>query len=194
MATFTLHGRIQRTIKAPSFLKPSGNGCAFQAVAFSHLSYRMFSVLGACRQRFFNIPSQQQQALANAVTRQPHSPSPFRQSFGFTTECQVVVRAFISGLLFWRGPSAILWRVIAIVVDPINRVLLGWLRPHVLQKRLERVAPASAYGDASSAITRIRLTRDLITTFKDTKPRFVLRRPGASMRSGHLTNFITQAV
>lgn len=57
----------------------------------------------------------------------------------------------IVGLLFRCGPSAILRRVVAVVVDSIQRSV-GWTRAHVAIEGFERSAPAGANRDSSASV------------------------------------------
>jgi hypothetical protein len=60
----------------------------------------------------------------------------------------------IHGLLLRRGPSAVLWRVWAVVVDAINRVCGSGLRAHVGVEVLE-VQPSVTDRDAASPIVSV---------------------------------------
>ena len=60
--------------------------------------------------------------------------------------------ASIERLFALCGPSAVLGRVRAVVVDPVDRVFRGWLMTHVGQERHERITPLIADDDASSSV------------------------------------------
>ncbi len=58
----------------------------------------------------------------------------------------------ISKLLFASGPSAILWRVISVHINAVNRVIGRRLRSHISKKVRETVAPAFANLNATRSV------------------------------------------
>lgn len=72
-------------------------------------------------------------------------------------KCSVVMRkpsiiSRVVGLGFWCRPSAVLWCVVAIVVDAVETVTGRRLRSHVLDEVLERSLPSLADFDSAPPI------------------------------------------
>lgn len=61
----------------------------------------------------------------------------------------------IAALLGRGGPSAVLWRVGAVVINAVNRVLSGWSSAHVGDKRSVGLAPSLADGDTAATVIPI---------------------------------------
>jgi hypothetical protein len=60
-------------------------------------------------------------------------------------------RSAISCLLSGECPSAVLWRIRPVVVDTVDRMLLGWSRSEIGQEYGE-VAPFAANGNSAPAV------------------------------------------
>ena len=80
---------------------------------------------------------------------------PFVGGHSATVQCEAWSAASIQRLLEWRGPPAIAWSVVCVVVDSIEAVRLRWLWPHVSKKGLEVVGPFLGHGYAASTILGI---------------------------------------
>lgn len=65
------------------------------------------------------------------------------------------VIAFVDGLLGACCPSAIIRRVVAVIVDSVDRVVWRRLTAHISQKRREAISPLFAHRNASSTIARV---------------------------------------
>ena len=76
---------------------------------------------------------------------------PLSDSFTYTFKLDKMVRASISGLLFFRRPSAVLGRIIKVVINPVERVMDAGPIAHIGYK-LAKSLPLSAYSYASSSI------------------------------------------
>lgn len=74
----------------------------------------------------------------------------------------------IVGLLAWRGPSAILWRVSALIVDAFQR-RSAWSLTHVSRERLVGL-PAVAHGDASTAVVDVTLAARICASVPHGRP------------------------
>lgn len=90
------------------------------------------------------------------------------------------VAAFIPLLLGSRGPSAVIRRVGAVVVDAVQRMIGRWASPHVLQERLVGRAPLVTDANTTPAITRIPLVARIVTAVPHIDPRLIFARPCAS--------------
>jgi hypothetical protein len=71
-----------------------------------------------------------------------------------------------------RGPSAILRRVIAVVVDAIQRSAC-WALAHVQQEVLERVEPSVANADAPASVVSVLWARLQVAANLHARPRTV---------------------
>lgn len=60
--------------------------------------------------------------------------------------------ASVKGLFASCGPTAVIRRIVAIIVDAIERVFWRWARPHVAVKRHEVIAPTLADIDTPTAV------------------------------------------
>ncbi|MEY4387884.1 MAG: hypothetical protein RLY20_3167 [Verrucomicrobiota bacterium] len=79
---------------------------------------------------------------------------PFDTGARFAVKRESVIRADVSGLFFRRGPSAVVWRVMAAAVNSIKRVYGAWLAPHVRQE-VFKVIPSFTDGDAAPAVAKV---------------------------------------
>lgn len=62
--------------------------------------------------------------------------------------------AAVVGLVSLVGPAAVLRRVMAVIVDAIDRVRRGGLAAHISEEGVERVQPLVTDRDASASISR----------------------------------------
>lgn len=83
-------------------------------------------------------------------------------------------RPLIQALLFPCRPSAVLRRVITIVVDAVKRAP-EWARPHVSEKRREIIRPLFTHTDASPPVSRIRRVPRITASLLRSMPTGVLR-------------------
>lgn len=75
-------------------------------------------------------------------------------SCGMATPGQLF-KVFISCLFCGGGPSAVVRRIRAVVVDAVKRMAAGRAASHVGQKRLKRVTPPIAYANTATAIALV---------------------------------------
>jgi hypothetical protein len=78
--------------------------------------------------------------------------------------------ALVASLFQPSGPSAVLRTVWAVVVDAVNRMLIGWPWSHVSEECREVVPPMVADGDSSSTIVRIAFQVWLVATALNRAP------------------------
>lgn len=79
--------------------------------------------------------------------------APLGEGFSNAANGEVQVVASIVGVLFPRGPAAVLWRVWAVIVYSVQFHAF-WFGTHVCVE-VGEIIPALANGDASAAISRI---------------------------------------
>ena len=86
----------------------------------------------------------------------------------------------VSLLLSGTCPSAILWRIRAIVIDAVDFVLSSWRLPHVGQKRHEAILSRPSFTDrySASAIICIALSVGVGASRQHPVPEFVYAGPG----------------
>lgn len=78
---------------------------------------------------------------------------PCSYGLSFTGVCYRCSRASVKRLLFNRCPSAILFTVSFVIINPIERFVL-WCYAHVVKKAL-KLSPLFTNSNSSAAITRI---------------------------------------
>lgn len=81
----------------------------------------------------------------------PCSPTPLGKRFSYFSESYTVVRSRIVGLLNRSGPSAVVFDVSEIVIDPIDRVAATRANPHV-RKKISKHTPPIANGHPTTLI------------------------------------------
>lgn len=72
-------------------------------------------------------------------------------------------RPSIVGLHLSGRPSTIAGRVVAIIVDAINRLTLGWMF-HIFQKILKAISPSFANLNSSLSIVRVIIAERIVAT------------------------------
>jgi len=84
--------------------------------------------------------------------RDANSRRPCFEHHRFAIEGDEPCAGTIAGLLTSGGPSAVFWRVVAIVVDPVDRAVC-WLGAHVCQKVFKALRPTPSVADLNAAPT-----------------------------------------
>lgn len=77
---------------------------------------------------------------------------PFSNRLCLALPCYEPVDAHVIRLLAWRGPSTITRFVIAVIVNPIKRMISRRAWSHVCEKYLKGVTPLIAYADATTTV------------------------------------------
>lgn len=116
-------------------------------------------VFNARSQRIFNGPSEPKSAVERTNGHVTTEASPFSYGEPATAKRQEFIVSFVAGLLEPRGPSAILRRVGAVVINTFDAVSLGLARTHVSQERIKRFRPLIADRDSSPAVILVGRTR-----------------------------------
>ena len=91
-------------------------------------------------------------AHQEAVFRQPCHSQPLSQRASFATIFDPATTPIVVHLLNLEHPSAVLRRVLAVVVKTFNRMLGGRAWPDVSKKRCEVIAPVVADGNAAATV------------------------------------------
>lgn len=88
----------------------------------------------------------------NSFVRNSCDFRPFRKSLCLSVSAQKFSRAFVSCLLFWCRPPAILLGIAKVIVDPVNRMDFRRGLTHVLKKCREAISPSFTYLNAAVKI------------------------------------------
>lgn len=66
-----------------------------------------------------------------------------------------MICAAIPGLLLDRCPSAIIWRIVSVVVSPFELVKAGWRHTHIFDKIVKGIPPTFTNGNPAPPISHI---------------------------------------
>ncbi len=113
----------------------------------------------------------------------PNARNPRSSASGLPAHVRYELRAdaLVRKLFFARGPSAVLGRVVAIVVDAVKRVLFAGARPHVGIEVLER-CPSITNLNAARSIVFVGSVLRKKTSAAHAIPNLVFgRRPAAAL-------------
>lgn len=100
----------------------------------------------------FDTPATAVDSVADGRDGNAETLGPLGYAHRFSHEGKESIVSRIANLLELRGPLAIARFVVPIVLLAINGVRLRRLRPHVSQKRIERIAPLFAYRYSAPAV------------------------------------------
>lgn len=78
--------------------------------------------------------------------------SPFSQAFSLSVDSHHSVASGVSALDYCRGPNAILWGVVTVVINSLKRVLSRWLATHVRQEVIKRIHPPLTDANAPASV------------------------------------------
>jgi hypothetical protein len=95
---------------------------------------------------------------------------PLNARLGYSVIGNIHVISGVSSLLFTRGPSAIIGRIVTIIINSINRIFAGQSFPHIGIKVFKGVSPAITNSNTSSTITRIIRIIRIGTTIDKSSP------------------------
>lgn len=110
--------------------------------------------------------------------------TPFRYGVRDTikSELNSILRLpFIFLLLLISGPSTIIRRVMAIVVDTVDRVFVGRPFTHILKERLKAANPSVTDHNTSRAVVFKSWVVGVTASFFHTSPSVVFNRPSISL-------------
>lgn len=93
---------------------------------------------------------------------------PFGNSDIFITELKKSIASTISGLFFWGRPTAVVFMVIAVVVNSIKS-MAGWLFSHV-SKEVFKFRPFGTNGNPSSSVIWVLRMNSFIAPRKHVAP------------------------
>jgi hypothetical protein len=96
----------------------------------------------------------------------------------------------VSRLLGGSGPSAIRRFVVAVVVDAIQRVSLGWSASHIGKERFKGIAPTVTDRNAAPAVSFVVIMFRVVTAGLHALPDFVF---GGGLSHGRLAVLLVRA-
>lgn len=131
-------------------------------------------------QCFLDGPSYAE-AFPNHEMREPCKPRPLGYCLGLSIPFNYPAATSIVGLFGFCSPANILRFVIAFVVDSIQRVRRRWSRSHIIDKRLEGIAPLLADSDSSRSVSEVAVVAGKIAAMIHRTPNIVLRRFGLAV-------------
>jgi hypothetical protein len=144
-----------------------------------------------CADGSFKGPTKTTEPLFDGSARKTYVALPFGHAHGQAVVRSSVRDASVSGLLLWGGPTTIIRRVRAIVVDAIERMFCRRSRAEIAFECGEGVAPSLADGNATSSIPRIVRFRRVVTTTQHLMPHPVDPRVALSVRPTTCAEFLS---
>lgn len=110
---------------------------------------------------------------------------PLRDGSPFAVHLQHATGSAVVCLVNVGDPSAIVRRVMAVVIGAVDAVLRGGPRPHVSKKRGEALAPLVAHGDTASAVVGKGALIRVVAAAFDRRPGAVFVGAAVSMCGGY---------
>ena len=108
-----------------------------------------------CSRKYFLDSPSKCNTMPESANRNTCLDRPICQAQRFSVVCKQVSATGISHLLSLCCPAAIAWLVVAVIVNPVNRVGLTWLSSHVIQEVLKRLTPSATDRNASPSVSVI---------------------------------------
>lgn len=107
------------------------------------------------RQCALRRPPQPSHPGSQQLSFDPSFARPLHQGLCFAEGSNQPIVALVVALLKRRGPAAVGWLVVAVVLAALDGVLGRRARPHVRQERREAVPPSLAHVNATPSISTI---------------------------------------
>lgn len=131
----------------------------------------------------FNTPSRLVDAKMKSGNLNSRFLRPVSEKLCFPIEGYQLSVSTIAGLLLRCSPPNILWLVISIIVNTVNRVLDRWRIPNIFQKCLKGMPPLWTNSYSATTIAVISGILGISTSTYNLRPRtvFLRRLPISSM-------------
>lgn len=113
-------------------------------------------------------------APVNRVGGDTGSPRPLGTAERKVTQCELDAFPRVPHLLGLACPPTVFRRVVAVGIDPINRVFRRGSPFHVFKKRLEAVLPSRANRNTTAAVVFVVRCVRIRTTLAHTEPNLIL--------------------
>jgi hypothetical protein len=111
----------------------------------------------------------------------PKTPRPGSCGHAFSAISDQSRATRVDALLPWSRPSDVSRLVVAIIVDAVDRMALGWPWTYVREKRFKGIDPFLSNRDTSAAIVREFRNSSVEASGLDPDPRLVFGRSGMSV-------------
>lgn len=115
------------------------------------------------------------ESLRYDVRSYTHALRPINKQFSFTESGDVSVRPLVSVLLMLSGPATVIWFVVAVIVDSVQRVFARRFATHVRNKIFYGDAPPVADGYPSAAVVFVVFISRFVAPIKHAVIGYVLR-------------------
>lgn len=127
-------------------------------------------------QRSLDTPSERVKPTVKGRDVNSRFLSPSSKTLSLAVEGKNSYVSTVACLFGRSGPSHIVWFIVAVIVNAINRVFYRRTFAHVRQEILKRLAPSLTDFDASSAVACIRNMLGIGTSGYHARPDKVFRR------------------
>lgn len=107
--------------------------------------------------------------------------SPVSGDHSSAFELNMPILARVSSLLSFRRPPTILWLIVAVIINAVNRKTFG-ARPHVGVEGGERISPSFTNCNSSVSIIFIGRIIGIFASLNHSYPHSILRSMGQAVR------------
>ena len=125
-----------------------------------------------CGQRHVNRPPAMESVCYSRSLYSKHF-SPLRHTIRFAVMSKHIIHSCVSHLLRMCGPRCVVWRVAAVIVEPVNAVFCGWAMPDI-RKKDAKIIPLRTDRDTTSTIMFVGGTPWVVAPVTHGKPRCML--------------------
>lgn len=116
-------------------------------------------------------------ALMDGRPLHPASLGPFHKSQCLAIDSEPRRITSVPALFGSSGPPAVIWRVITVIINAVDRVLRCRALTHVGKEILETRSPSSTYRNAAATVICKGPVRTVLATVDHVAPAHVERRP-----------------
>ena len=95
---------------------------------------------------------------------------PFCHRHALSSERKNAITSFVSGLLVFGRPAAVVWPIVFRIVDAVNRVLRGRTGAHVFEEALKRIIPLWTHGNAATSVAAVSRIIGIVAPPNHTSP------------------------
>lgn len=131
--------------------------------------------------RSINGPLAFIEALVQRAGIHTRSACPLTNRHGSVVVRDVTTVGAVIALFSNGRPSAIVRRVIAVVVNAVDGMFRGWARSHVLIEGIKGIAPTLTNLNAPAAIARVSIYCRIVAAIQHRIPRRVFRLPSIAV-------------
>lgn len=128
-----------------------------------------------CSESTFNQPATAK-SISQCVWVETKYTGPFRKASCFSIPRQHMVCSSIPRLALPCGPFAVLWAIMAIIVNTFKSMARRWTLPHICKECLKRHRPSFAYSDAAPTVIVVARIVRIAASAAHCVPALVFRR------------------